>query len=113
MMGLLNLGALVLGLVAWGLAGANLARAYKGHDHGDRAALSIASFSACAVSLCLEFFYTLYLVEIEDWSALMDTTGAMALVASVLVAVTIVLNVLSLLVHRDRTAGRDDASRFV
>lgn len=113
MMGLLNLASFVSGAVAWALAGANLARAYRGYDRGNEAALSIASFSACAVTLCSEFFYARYLVKIEDWSALMDISGAMARVAFVLVAVTIVLNVASHLVNRDRGTSRNGASRFV
>ena len=112
MMGLLNLGSLLLGLVAWILPVVNLVRAYRGDHHGNRAALSIASFSACAVSLCLQFSYQHYLVRIGDWAALMDTAGAVTLVATVLVIVTIILNVLTLLVYRDRAAGRGGSSRF-
>ena len=64
---------------------------------------TIVSISACAVSLCFQIFYTYHLVLIEDWAALMDTTRAVALAASVLVIVTIILNVITMIVYRDRT----------
>ncbi|WP_199794680.1 hypothetical protein [Lentibacillus sp. Marseille-P4043] len=50
-------------------------------------------------------FYSYHLVKIEDWSALMDTTGAVALLATVLLTVTILLNVITLVVYRNRTAN--------
>ena len=103
MIGLLNLGSLVLGLIAWILPVVNLMR-YKKHDHRNWVALSIMSISACAISLCFQIFYNYHLVKIEDWSALMDTTGAVAFVAAVLLIVTIILNAITLIVYRDRTA---------
>jgi len=36
--------------------------------------------------------YTKHLVDINDWSALMDTQGAVVFAASVLLVITIVLN---------------------
>ena len=102
MIGLLNLGSLVLGLIAWILPVANLIR-YKKYDHRKWVTLSIMSISACAISLCFQIFYNYHLVKIEDWSALMDTTDAVAFVAAVLLIVTIILNAITLLVYRDRT----------
>jgi amino acid transporter len=102
MIGLLNLGSLVLGLIAWILPVTNIIR-YKKHDHRKWVTLSIMSISACAISLCFQIFYNYHLVKIEDWSALMDTTDAVAFVAAVLLIVTIILNGISLLVYRDRT----------
>jgi hypothetical protein len=94
----LNLGSLIFGLIAWILPVVNLAR--KGKAAGRNwAVLSVASVSACAVSLCMQIFYTNHLVMIEDWSALMDTSSAVALVSTVLLAVTIVLNVITLVVY--------------
>ncbi|WP_124071715.1 hypothetical protein [Filibacter tadaridae] len=103
MIGLLNLGSLVLGLIAWILPVVSLKR-YGESDHRKWVALSVMSISACAISLCLQIFYTYHLVKIEDWSALMDTTGAVASVAAVLLIVTILLNAITLIVYRDRTA---------
>lgn len=99
----LNIGSLVIGLIAWILPVVNLMR-YKKHYNKIWVALSIMSFSACAISLCFQIFYTYHLVKIEDWSALMDTTGAVAFGAVVLLIVTIVLNSITLIVYRDRTA---------
>lgn len=103
MIGLLNLGSLVLGLIAWILPVVNLMR-YKKRDHRNWVALSIMSISACGISLCFQIFYNYHLVKIEDWSALMDITDNVAFVAAVLLIVTIILNAITLLVYRDRTA---------
>jgi len=60
---------------------------------------SVASFSACAISLCMQIFYTDYLVNIADWAALLDTSHAVAWVAWVLLIVTMILNVITLVVY--------------
>lgn len=101
--GLLNLGSLVLGLIAWILPVVNLMRHEK-RDHRDWIVLSIMSISACAISLWFQILYQDHLVKIEDWSALMDTTGAVAFVSAALLIVTIILNAVTLIVYRDRTA---------
>lgn len=103
MIGLLNLGSLVLGLIAWTLPIVHIMR-YKKHDHRNGGTLSIMSISACATSLCLQIFYSYHLVKIGDWSALMDIMGAVALVSTVLLIVTITLNIIALILNRDRTA---------
>ena len=64
---------------------------------------TIISFSACAIAICLQIFYNLYLVNIEDWSALSEMR-AVAVVSTVLVIVTILLNALTLFLYRDRGA---------
>ncbi|KNZ40767.1 hypothetical protein [Acetobacterium bakii] len=96
--GWLNLGSFVLGLIAWILPVINLERRNK---VGNRnwVGVSLASVSACAISLCMQMFYTNYLVKIEDWSALMDTSAAVAWVATMLLAVTIILNAITLIVY--------------
>lgn len=103
MIGLLNLGSIALGLIAWILPVVNLMR-HKKHDHRNWVALSILSISACAISLCFQIFYNYHLVKIADWSALMDITDNVAFVAAVLLIVTIILNAITLLVYHDRTA---------
>ena len=94
----LNLGSLVLGLIAWVLPVVNLVQ-HKKADHRNWVAFSVASVSACAISLCMQIFYTDHLVKIEDWSALMDTSHAVALVATLLLVVTIILNAITLVVY--------------
>lgn len=102
MVGLLNLGSLVLGLIAWTLPVVNLMRSKK-HDYKNWVVLSIMSISACAISLCFQIFYNYHLVKIEDWSALMDTMYAVAVAATVLLFVTIILNAINLIVYRNIT----------
>ncbi|WP_212391464.1 hypothetical protein [Sporosarcina beigongshangi] len=102
MMGWLNVGSLVLGLIAWILPIVSLMR-YKQGRHKKWAAFSIMSVGACAVSLYFQIVYNHHLVTINDWSALMDTTGALVKVGAVLLIVTLVLNTATLIVYRDRT----------
>src|SRR5690606_32180841 len=60
--GWLNLGSLVLGLIAWILPFVSTSR--------NRVALSMMSMGACAVSLCFQIFYINHKVKVADWSAL-------------------------------------------
>lgn len=103
--GLLNLGSLALGLIAWILPVLNLVQ----HDKGNSrywAIFPVASVSACAISLCMQIFYTNHLVKIEDWSALMDTYHVVALIAILLPVVTIILNAITLVVYyREKLKG--------
>lgn len=101
MIGLLNVGSLVLGLIAWILPGVNLMW-HKKQDHKNWIAFSMISISACAISLCFQILYNFHLVKMEDWSALMDTTGAMVFAASVLLIVTIILNTMTLIIYRKK-----------
>lgn len=96
--GWLNLGSLVLGLIAWIFPVVNLMQRNKA-PHKNWVVFSVASVSSCAISLCMQIFYTNHLVKIEDWSALMDTSHAVALVATLLLVVTIILNVITLVVY--------------
>jgi cytochrome c oxidase subunit 4 len=86
----LNLGSLVLGMIAWILPVVHLVMCKA--DHRKWTVLSAASISACAVSLWLQIVYTDHLVKIEDWSALMDTSSTVAMVSALLLAVTLILN---------------------
>lgn len=105
MIGLLNLGSLVLGLIAWIFPVVNLMQ-YKRQGHKNWVALSIISISACVISLYFQILYGHYLVKREDWSALMDTTGAVVFVGMVLLIVTILLNAMTLIVYRGKQQGR-------
>jgi len=95
---LLNLGSLVLGIIAWILPVINLGRRNKANSRS-WAVLSVASVSACAISLCMQIFYVDHLVRIEDWSALMDTSSAVAMVSTLLLIVTIVLNAVAFVTY--------------
>ena len=102
MIGLLNLGSLIFGLIAWMLPVVNLMR-YEKYSNKNWTVFSIMSISACAISLCFQIFYNYHLVKIADWSALVDITDNVVLVAGVLVIVTIILNAITLIVYRDKT----------
>ncbi len=97
----LNIGSLVLGLIAWVLPVVNLVQHNKA-DHRNWVIFSVVSVSACAISLCMQIFYTDHLVKIKDWSALMDTSHAVALVAASLLVVTIILNAITLVVYYEK-----------
>jgi len=97
--GWLNIGSLIFGLIAWILPVVNLTQHRKS---GSRSwsVFSVASAVSCAVSLYMQILYTDHLVQVEDWSALLDTSHAVAWLSAVLLIVTIVLNVATLAVYR-------------
>lgn len=104
---MLNIGSLVFGLIAWVLPVVNLSQG-KRSDYRHWTILSVVSVSACAASLCMQIFYQEYLVKIQDWSALMDTTHAVAWVSIILLAVTIVLNIITFVVyHKNANNGNE------
>ncbi len=102
--GLLNLGSLVLGLIAWILPVVNLVKHDKA-NHRSWAVYSVTSVSACATSLYMQIFYQNFLVRLEDWSALMDTSSAVAFVSATLLVVTIVLNAVSFVIYYGKYFG--------
>lgn len=99
----LNLGSLVLGAIAWILPAISLSR----YDKGSRnwITLSFVSISACSTSLFFQIFSLYARVKAEDWSALMDTVSVIASVPAILLVGTIVLNVITLYIYRDRAAS--------
>lgn len=101
MISLLNPASLILGLIAWILPIINITK-YKNQNHKNWATLSIMSMAACSVSLCFQIIYNNHLVNINDWTALMDITGTLVFVSSVLVIVTIVLNIITLFIYREK-----------
>lgn len=102
MEGWLNVVSLVLGLVAWILPIVNLMR-YKKCDNGNWILFSFVSISACAISLYSQILYNDYLVEIGDWSALMDTSMGVVYASKVLLLVTLALNAITFFVYWRRT----------
>jgi len=96
--GLLNLGSLLLGLIAWILPVINLANNNKA-EHKNWVVFSISSVSACAIALYMQILYGNHLVKIEDWSALMDTSHGVVLVSAILLVVTIALNAITVSVY--------------
>lgn len=90
---LLNLASLVLGLVSWALPGWLLACPERRRKRVGF--VMMVSGTACALALLFQLVYNWHLVAIGDWSALMDTTGAVVKVSVVLVAVTAGLGALA------------------
>lgn len=88
----LNVGSLLLGLIAWILPLINLA---NGKKSGYSVKLSLFSISACATALFFQIYYQYHLVEIEDWAAIMDTTGGVLFVSAILLIGTLLLNTIS------------------
>ena len=71
-------------------------------NHRRYAIFSITSLISCAVSLCLQIFELHHRVIISDWSALMDTSRAVAIVAGLLLSVTIILNIAILVTYPEK-----------
>mgnify|MGYP001042951424 CR=1 FL=1 len=92
MYGLLNLGSLFLGLVAWGIPFVFLVR--KKMSVNSSVWGLFFSLASAMVSLFFQIVYTKHLVDIGDWSALLDTQGGVVFAASVLLFITVALNIL-------------------
>ncbi len=86
-----NIGSVIIGLLAWIIpcVGINLKKA-KPH------LLSVVSFSCCGIALLLQMIEIRHRTMTGDFSALMDTVPAIVGAAGVLLAVTIVINVIIL-----------------
>ncbi|KIL50802.1 hypothetical protein KP77_14220 [Jeotgalibacillus alimentarius] len=101
MYGWLNIGSLVLGLIAWIIPVVLLAK----HDKKSLqswALFSIASISACVIAVLFQILYNDYLIRIEAWVSLMDTTRAVVVLSSILAGVTIILNVITAIVYNKK-----------
>lgn len=96
----MNLGSILLGLTAWALPLASLARGGQGREN-----LSCMSFGACALASFLQICAYNHLVMRGDWSALADTSESVAFAAALLLAVTLLLNALSCFKRRARTGS--------
>ncbi|MCS5499739.1 hypothetical protein NY607_01310 [Lysinibacillus sp. A4] len=99
MMGWLNIGSLLLGLIAWILPVIYL-MGNKKHEQSNWGILSVLSISACAISISFQMFYHYHLVKIEDWAALMDTTRAVVIATAVLLIFTFIVNGIAFIVYR-------------
>jgi hypothetical protein len=97
MIGLLNVASLILGVIALGLPIVSLFQEKK-EGKKKRKMLSFISFSACTTAIYFQLFYSYFLVNIGDWTALMDIMGTQVFVAGTLLIVTIILNIISFLV---------------
>ena len=100
MMSYLTFVSLLLGLLAWALPAISLMR-YQTGGNKHWALFTIISVTACALALFSEMLYFQHLVRIEDFSAIMDITDGVILVATILLIVTIVLNTVTIFIYRN------------
>lgn len=91
MMYLFNLISIVLGITAWVLGSFSASAKDIRKSHG----LSVASFSACGISLVSQFLEIGRRAALYDYTAIEDTIRGVIIAAAVLVAVTIGLNVMA------------------
>ncbi|MFD2637658.1 hypothetical protein [Piscibacillus salipiscarius] len=98
-MGYFNIASLILGVVAWFIPIIALVY-YKQRENSSWALLTFLSISACAIALLFQIVYQNHLVRIEDWAALMDTSGTLVRVGTVLVLVTLVSNGVMIYRHK-------------
>ncbi|MCZ0703852.1 cytochrome c oxidase subunit 4 [Natronobacillus azotifigens] len=93
----LNIGSLILGLLAWTFP-IVLLISQREVSLRKRTYFFVMSLSACSVALYFQLVNISYLVHIEDWTAIMDTVGGVVVVSGVLLISTILLNVITLVV---------------
>lgn len=101
MITLLNPASLLLGLVALILPIINIVN-HKKFNNKNCTIFSVTSMGACATSIYFQILYNNHLVNINDWSAIMDTIGSLVFVSSTLLVITIILNIITLFTYRDK-----------
>lgn len=87
----LNIGSLILGLIAWVLPVINI---FKAQKITNPELLTILSLGACATSISFQMLYNYVLVGKNDISALMDTNGFSTIISIILLIGTLMLNLL-------------------
>ncbi|MDZ5472349.1 hypothetical protein SM124_11380 [Bacillus sp. 31A1R] len=100
MIGWLNLGSLLLGLVAWILPAISITRYEKRSRNW--ITLSIVSLSSCSIALFFQIGSFYERIKAEDWGALMDTMSVIASVPAILLIGTLILNAITLYMYRNQ-----------
>ena len=98
--GLLNLGSVVLGLIGWLIPAVRLGLCLV-HKRGLGRFAPVLSMGACCLAIWLQICYDEHLVDIADWSALMDTVQAVRMVPLFLLVTTSLLNLALCCAERD------------
>ena len=88
---MLNLGSLVLGVCAWVFAGLAVRAMNASASYGN----TLISFSLCAAALVLQLVEIKRRVLLADYAAIADTIRAVVIASVVLVAVTVILNLVA------------------
>lgn len=96
--GWLNIGSVLFGFIALIIPIINLMR-QDNYVSNNLGVLSGISISSCAISLCMQIFYANHLVNIEDFTAMMDLLGTVSNISAVLLVATIVLNVITYIIY--------------
>lgn len=96
--GWLNIGSVLFGLIALIIPIINLMKEDKTVSN-NLGVFSGVSISSCAISLCMQIFYANHLVNIEDFTAMMDILGVVANASAVLLVATIVLNFITYIIY--------------
>ena len=92
--GMLNLASVALGLVGWAIPIVQIGCIAK-KKRGFGRYTHILSMGACCLAIWFQICYDEHLVNIEDWSALMDTVAAVRLVSVFLLVITLLINLLA------------------
>ena len=95
MSGILNIGSLTLGLIAWMIPAIVMCKQKK-KDGTRKFRVIGASFISCIMALLLQIFEIRHRVDIHDWTALLDTMDVLSGVAVILVMITVILNGIAL-----------------
>jgi hypothetical protein len=91
--GLLNVGSLFLGLIAWGIPIVFLVKKPVPRNFFSTT-YSTFSFLTCTLALLLQLMEQNYRITANDWAALLDLSDFVVFVSTTLVLVTIILNML-------------------
>jgi cytochrome c oxidase subunit 4 len=97
----LNLGSLILGITSW-IIPVIATKNHKNYGMKKYFKLSIVSFSSCLASLCLQLFEINNRVQLQDWSALMDTIGTLKWIVVILAVITILLNLIAFILFQEK-----------
>ncbi|NBI65357.1 hypothetical protein D1646_00745 [Pseudoflavonifractor sp. 60] len=89
--GMMNLCSVALGLIGWTIPVVQLALCVC-QKRGLGRLASVLSLGACGVAIWFQICYDEHLVNIGDWSALMDTIKAVRVVSLFLLITTVLLN---------------------
>lgn len=65
----------------------------------------VTSFSLSLIAIGCQIAYQNHLVEIEDFSAIADTMGSLLFASTILIVLTILMNLLSLLKIKKRNSA--------
>lgn len=96
----LNGGSLVLGIIAWTLPIISiLIGREKKLNFWSLTALSLL---ACAIAIFFQMMYNQHLIDIEDMSALLDTSKAVTYISGILLLITGILNALNVGINQKK-----------